>query len=385
MDAGKNKVFASNNTGWKPVPPFLNRILTAQAVNCLAPRPLRRRAFTQSPRFDYRTATMLTVLPESAVARALPRPAAPAIPTWVQSKLDTSRSKNGRSDVPRTSSQQDVALRVTKSDDLALLTAEVRGAASLEPLALQHRTADLYRMIHRTLMEYGSWHPVRIWNFIPDVRAVTSDGIDRYMVFNAGRFSAYHDWYRQGAAFESSIATATGVGYAGTDLVVHVLAAKHPGTPVENPRQIRSYRYSQRYGPMPPCFARATITCPGSAGLPDLLVGGTASVCGEDSVHLGDVAAQTTETLENLAHLIAAAGRVRRGVKDEPAKLDTRAELRRFESVRIYHHDPESLDAILRIVWPRIDHLDPANVELVLADVCRPELLVEIEGTASLA
>ena len=28
---------------------------------------------------------------------------------------------------------------------------------------------------------------------------------------------------------------------------------------MENPRQTPSYRYSERYGPSPPCFARATL------------------------------------------------------------------------------------------------------------------------------
>ena len=31
-----------------------------------------------------------------------------------------------------------------------------------------------------------------------------------------------------------------------------------PGVAIENPRQTPSYHYSRRYGPRPPCFARAT-------------------------------------------------------------------------------------------------------------------------------
>ena len=129
------------------------------------------------------------------------------------------------------------------------------------------------------------------------------------MVFNAGRYAAYHNWFNGRAEFEASMATATGVGYQGTDLVVHVLASDRRGTPVENPRQVQAYRYSSRYGPMPPCFARATIVRPNGTGASALLIGGTSSVRGEASMHVGDVSAQTRETLGNIAHLIVAGSR----------------------------------------------------------------------------
>src|SRR5439155_23835599 len=77
-----------------------------------------------------------------------------------------------------------------------------------------------------------------------------------------------------------------------------------PGVAVNNPRQVAPYHYSQRFGPLPPCFARATrLAHP--PGL--LLVGGTASVRGEDSVHADDLGNQMGESLLNLAALIGAA------------------------------------------------------------------------------
>ena len=58
-----------------------------------------------------------------------------------------------------------------------------------------------------------------------------------------------------------------------------------------------SYRYSRRFGPRPPCFARATVLHLGAAGdAPLVLVGGTASIRGEDSVHVGNVRGQVLET-----------------------------------------------------------------------------------------
>ena len=37
--------------------------------------------------------------------------------------------------------------------------------------------------------------------------------------------------------------------------VIHCLAADRPGAAVNNPRQVAPYHYSQRFGPLPPCFS----------------------------------------------------------------------------------------------------------------------------------
>ena len=133
--------------------------------------------------------------------------------------------------------------------------------------------------------------------------------LNRYMVFNAGRFSAYLEWYGETASFEQTVATATGIGHASDDLVVHVLAGRMRGLHVENPRQRQAYCYTPRHGPLPPCFARATVAY-GEKGMePLILVGGTASVRGEDSVHHDDVGAQVEETLDNIEAVLEAAWR----------------------------------------------------------------------------
>ena len=44
-------------------------------------------------------------------------------------------------------------------------------------------------------------------------------GLDRYMVFNAGRYDAYARWYGTPRAFSHALATASAVGVQGADLV----------------------------------------------------------------------------------------------------------------------------------------------------------------------
>ena len=154
------------------------------------------------------------------------------------------------------------------------------------------------------------------------------DGVDRYRVFNEGRFDAYAQWYGAPRAFSHSLATASAIGVASEDFLLYCLASERPGIPVENPRQTSSWRYSARYGPKPPCFARATIA--DINGVSRLLIGGTASILGEDSVHIGKVHAQVEETLRNMGALIATA----RGAADE--SIDT--SLSRLTDVRIRYH-----------------------------------------------
>jgi chorismate lyase/3-hydroxybenzoate synthase len=212
-------------------------------------------------------------------------------------------------------------------------------------------------------------HPVRFWNHIPRINAPADNGRDRYMVFNAGRFDAFSTWFDGIHSLPQRVPTASGVGHAGNDLVIHCLACDELGIPVDNPRQVPPCHYSPRYGPLPPCFTRATKI----ANL--LLVGGTASVRGEDSIHLGNLAKQTHETFLNLATLVAAA----QGKKTDK---NWQEYLLPYRDLRVYLPRLEHADFVtdrIRRAFPRLRRLETLH-----ADLCRPELLVEIEGLAEL-
>jgi chorismate lyase / 3-hydroxybenzoate synthase len=202
-----------------------------------------------------------------------------------------------------------------------------------------------------------------MWNFVPSIQDQLDAG-DRYMAFNSGRFAAFVESFGLAGDEPAATPTASAVGIDGTTLWIHVLVADAPGVPVENPRQVPSYRYSKRYGLRPPCFARATKF------ESTLFIGGTASIIGEDSRHVADIVAQTEETLSNLRALIAAAT----GVSTDHA-------LRALRDVRV--HVTSALHTpVVRAVFEPVVSLD-ATLEFVEAQLCRKELLVEIEGIAS--
>jgi chorismate lyase/3-hydroxybenzoate synthase len=232
----------------------------------------------------------------------------------------------------------------------------VPDARSLGRAELHEATSRAYRHIEAELRARGTIHPVRLWNHIPGIHDPMGEGLDRYMVFNAGRYEALSEWFGGKETFDTRVASASGVGHQGRDLVVHCLASDRPGRAVDNPRQVAPYRYSRKYGPLPPCFARATR-------IEDLiLVGGTASIVGEASVHLDDLPRQTEETLTNLAVF---------------------APLERYRDVRVYYPDPARLDELRGLLEGAFP--GAGRIEWVRADLCRAELLVEIEGAAELA
>ena len=141
--------------------------------------------------------------------------------------------------------------------------------------------------------------------------------------------------------------------------------------PVENPRQVSAFEYSSKFGPRPPCFSRAGLV--EVVGERLLLVAGTASVCGEESVHAGSLEAQLRETVVNLRAVVAEARRVD-GV---PHADDVGSCLKGVRATRVYYRRREDL-AWLERSLPR-ELVAGAEVEYVLADICRNELLVEIE------
>lgn len=264
----------------------------------------------------------------------------------------------------------EVQVEVIAGSRFSLVTVRAVDAHRQDAAGFERITLEAYRAAAFALKKLSTPHALRFWNFIPHIRTAAPSGLDRYMVFNAGRFAALTEWFGGKRPSSAHVATASGVGHAGSDLVIHVLAGRTAGRQVENPRQIPSFDYSRRYGPVPPCFARATWVDEGVK----LLIGGTSSVCGEASVHPNDAAGQTRETLTNLSHLLAAAGvGLANGPGDSCALRDLRVYVVRMS-------DRPMIDASVR---EALGADAMAGIEFVQADLCRPELLVEIEGVAS--
>lgn len=254
---------------------------------------------------------------------------------------------------------------IIERPDASLISITVPDAHALSPHDFEVTAADAYRRLAAVLDATPRASPVRLWNYIPGIQTPCGEDphagvLTRYMAFNSGRFRGYVDRFFPVDDFPAAMPTATGVGHSGTDLAIHCLALPEPGSPFENPRQTPAYAYSRRFGVRPPCFSRATAVRVGARRL--LLIGGTASVLGEDSLHPGDLSAQLDETFRNLRAVIDA--------------WDPRAQLAEVRAYIPAGTDPAKVIARVAEEWPAV------RAEFLRADLCRPELMVEIEGVA---
>jgi chorismate lyase / 3-hydroxybenzoate synthase len=313
-----------------------------------------------------------------AAGHALPG-LSPLPPRWIDQLLGPSARRSSEAQAP-----DQCEVSVATGDRFTHVSVTIPAAAHLPPDVLAARVRSAYLLVADTLTEQRR-HPIRFWNFVPGIHMPTGDGSDRYMVFNAGRFAACEHWHGSQRAFDHTLAAASGVGVQGHALGIHCLAADAPGRPVENPRQVPAYRYSTRYGPRPPCFARATRVANPIDGAWWLLVAGTASIRGEDTVYPDDVQAQTRETLQNLDALLEAARDAHRTDHPSshvgPAEASLPAHTRDFSSLRVYVVRPEHAAPVRRLIS---DHYQVDDVEYAQAELCRTDLLVEIEGVAEL-
>ena len=228
---------------------------------------------------------------------------------------------------------------------------------------LELATALAYREMYATLAALESPHLVRVWNYIPDIN-LESHGLERYRQFNSAR----HEVSRAcGRAVAGNVPAASALGAAaGSPLTIYFLASRRAPAFIENPRQVSAYRYPAQYGPRSPAFSRATVL--GEGGEAMLFVSGTASIVGHRTLHAGDPAAQTRETLANIQALLDAAA----------SRFDGRAPRLQTLAYKVYVRDPKDLPLIREQLESAVG---PGAAPLYLkADICRRDLAVEIEA-----
>lgn len=209
----------------------------------------------------------------------------------------------------------------------------------------------------------GYGHLLRVWNYVPRINDEVA-GLERYRRFSVGRHDAFVA--KQRAIGEKEFPAACAVGSQGGPMVIYFLAARKPGQPVENPRQTSAYRYPVQYGPRSPAFSRAMLMQGKDARL--LFISGTSSIVGHETMHVGNVTEQTQETVANLLALIKQA---------LPAGSDlTGAGPNLLLKTYLRHscHLATVRDELLKAFGPGV------QVVYLRADICRADLLLEVEG-----
>ena len=211
---------------------------------------------------------------------------------------------------------------------------------------------------------------VRQWNYIGNITQ-HRDGRQNYQEFNDAR-SVY---YRKGS-WPNGYPAATGIGASCDGIIVGCIAYKSSGGiyPVNNPLQIAAHEYSKAVlvdnnedaVKSTPKFERAKLI--EISDLAVCFVSGTAAIRGEDSMEADSADLQTIQTIENIEYLVSRENLVKYGCK--PLDLH-------YLNLRVYIKNAEDYEEVKSIVKARYPDV-PAIY--TVADVCRPELLVEIEG-----
>ncbi len=224
-------------------------------------------------------------------------------------------------------------------------------------------SAQAYARLQAWLARSAYPHVLRIWNYLDAITAGDGDD-ERYRQFCVGRARGIG---RELAPALLPAATAIGHPEPTGRFQLYWLAARQPGTPLENPRQTQAWRYPRQYGPQAPGFARALLP-PIGAAMP-LLLSGTAAVVGHASQHGDSLIAQLDETLANLDSVIATARAHRPTLA---AHFDAQSRL------KVYVRDAASMQRVNDLLRDRLGDDVPRIV--LQGTVCRRELAVEIDG-----
>jgi len=212
---------------------------------------------------------------------------------------------------------------------------------------------------------------VRQWNYIPEI-TLMADNFQHYQQFNDAR-SLFYDK----CTWNNGYPAATGIGTKHAPLLIDLVAMQGHKKEIAlvNSKQIDAHIYSDEVllgdqaatlkSRTTPKFERAKMIIENSGA--SVFVSGTAAIIGEESLALDNAATQTNITIDHIENLISKGQSIACGFRLTPE----------FESVRAYVKNKSDYHAVRNVCEKRIPDVPVVYVQ---ADVCRDELLVEIEA-----
>lgn len=245
------------------------------------------------------------------------------------------------------------------------------------------KSLDVFRQLKEKLKRagIGMEHLIRTWLYLGNITGPEGD-LERYMELNRARTDFYRGVrFGRGHAMaivgQSVYPASTGIGMCGEGIAASATAIDTDRKdvfllPLENPQQTPVYEYEKVYSPESPKFVRAMAEAIGDYLV--IWISGTASIVRSKTVHVGQPGKQADQTLSNIEVLISQKSFARCGVPNVGATLRDLAKL------RVYVKRPQDYPVIRKAVERRCGKSLP--VIYVIADVCRSDLLVEMEGLA---
>jgi len=216
---------------------------------------------------------------------------------------------------------------------------------------------------------------IRQWNYIENIAVVAGkeDGSQNYQDFNDVR-ARYYDRFK----FDNGYPAATGIGQDTGGVIISFIALSSSDNikvkPIANPGQVDAHKYSKvvlqgsSAQKCTPKFERAKLVSIGTRNY--IYVSGTASILGEKTVHAGDAEKQTMTTVENIKRLFSRENQEEMGLDFDVSKV-------LFSHLRVYVKNKTDIPAVKKVCD---SELNCKSSLYLISDVCRENLLVEIEG-----
>ncbi len=211
---------------------------------------------------------------------------------------------------------------------------------------------------------------IRQWNYIENILGYDGSR-QRYQEFNEVR-SAFYKSSFEAAGFPA----ATGIGQKQGGILIEFVAVNASGAvslPIDNSQQVAAHAYSpvvlageSSLPKSTPKFERARYL--ELFGRQQLFISGTASIRGEETAGIGNPEEQTRITIENIQRLYS---------DDYMARLAGNSVQPNYGHARVYIKNPVDFPVVKKTFKTFYGNLPVVYLQ---ADVCRDDLLVEIEG-----
>ena len=211
---------------------------------------------------------------------------------------------------------------------------------------------------------------VRQWNYIEDIIGFEGEK-QKYQQFNDVRSSFYKNYFEQ-----TGYPAATGIGTKLGGIIVEFVAIKSEmlkTIPIDNPDQIAAHHYSSEVLVGEACIVKTTPKFERARYLELfnrklIFISGTASITGEKTIGVGNPEVQTEITIQNIKKLYS---------EKTLEKLSSQKLLPKYGHARVYLKSKKDFPVIKKTFKKHFGNLP---VVYIIADICRPDLLVEIEG-----
>ncbi|MBO1256747.1 hypothetical protein J3L16_13725 [Alteromonas sp. 5E99-2] len=218
---------------------------------------------------------------------------------------------------------------------------------------IENSTYQAYTSVLSEIKSQGFPHAFRFWNYLPSINNGSGDA-EIYKKFCSGRLRAFEQLNIESTDFPA----ASALGHHGKGAVVYVFASSQIPLHFNNNKQVNAFEYPRQYGISSPSFARATHINLGSSS--HLFISGTASIIGHKTVEQDNISGQLDVTAANIEHLLV------------HANPDKKA----LSTFKIYVRHQDHVEFVS--TWIK-QHYPEVKSVITLADICRSDLLVEIE------